>query len=110
VPDVVIAENATAVSETVTQRQSHRIIIERGHAERDRRSKLLQARSARLCFCWLRSWSAAAAARRPTPGTLFSILGYVVLLTNSLGGLPLSVQQFSRLKDIRRRLRGERPA
>ncbi len=51
--------------------------------------------------------------RATDAGTLFSILGYVVLLTNSLSSLPLWIQQFSRLQDIRHRLRpepGPRPA
>jgi hypothetical protein len=37
-------------------------------------------------------------------GALFSVLGYVMLLTSSLRYLPMWVQQFSRLRDIRRRL------
>jgi ABC-type multidrug transport system fused ATPase/permease subunit len=37
-------------------------------------------------------------------GTLFALLGYVVMLTNSLVNLPQWIQQLSRLCDIRRRL------
>jgi ABC transporter transmembrane region len=38
-------------------------------------------------------------------GALFSLLGYVVILTSALGHLPLWVQQMSRLRDICRRLK-----
>jgi ABC-type multidrug transport system fused ATPase/permease subunit len=37
-------------------------------------------------------------------GTLFALLGYVVMLTTSLVNLPQWIQQLSRLRDIRRRL------
>lgn len=41
------------------------------------------------------------------PGTLLAVMGYVAMLANSLANLPMWIQQFSRLQDIRRRLRQE---
>jgi ABC-type multidrug transport system fused ATPase/permease subunit len=44
------------------------------------------------------------------PGSLFAILGYVVMLTTSLVNLPQWIQQLSRLRDIRRRLLHDKDA
>jgi hypothetical protein len=43
------------------------------------------------------------------PGSLLSVLGYVAMLANSLANLPMWIQQFSRLRDIRRRLHQPNP-
>jgi hypothetical protein len=40
----------------------------------------------------------------PSAGSLFSLVGYVMMLTLSLVNLPQWIQQLSRLRDIRRRL------
>jgi hypothetical protein len=43
------------------------------------------------------------------PGSLLALLGYVAMLANSLANLPMWIQQFSRLRDIRRRMHVENP-
>jgi hypothetical protein len=42
-------------------------------------------------------------------GSLLALLGYVAMLANSLANLPMWIQQFSRLRDIRRRLQSQQP-
>jgi ABC transporter transmembrane region len=58
-----------------------------------------------LALVLVRSCAGAAA----NPGSLLSLLGYVVMLTNSLANMPMWIQQFSRLRDIRRRLHQDGP-
>lgn len=43
-------------------------------------------------------------------GRVVTVLGYVSVLATSLLNLPLLVEQFARLRDVARRVRGERPA
>jgi hypothetical protein len=38
-----------------------------------------------------------------------ALLGYVAMLANSLANLPMWIQQFCRLRDIRRRMHEESP-
>ena len=47
------------------------------------------------------------ASAATNPGSLLSLMGYVMMLINSLANLPMWIQQFSRLRDIRRRLHEE---
>lgn len=58
-----------------------------------------------MALVLVRSCAGAAAS----PGALLSVLGYVAMLANSLANLPMWIQQFSRLRDIRRRLHQESP-
>ena len=40
-------------------------------------------------------------------GTIFAVLGYVLMYVTSILQMPLLVQQFNRLRDISRRLQSE---
>ena len=59
-----------------------------------------------MALVLIRSCGGATAS----PGSLLSVMGYVAMLANSLANLPMWIQQFSRLRDIRRRLQEAEPA
>ena len=42
-------------------------------------------------------------------GTIFAVLGYVLMYVIGIVNVPLLVQQFNRLRDISRRLQSELP-
>jgi ABC transporter transmembrane region len=43
-------------------------------------------------------------------GTIFAVLGYVLMYVTGIANVPLLVQQFGRLRDISRRLQSEQAA
>ena len=57
--------------------------------------------------------AAALADLRPAcvdTGTIFAVLGYVLMYVVGIANVPLLVQQFNRLRDISGRLRSELPS